>query len=112
MTMQLDYIAVGERIRQMRRDRGLTQEQLAEACGLSASFIGHIERGTRIMSVDTLYQLSLQLKISTDFLLLDSAGMDSQLLQSISAILKTKDKKKVNIFLNTVKILADKIDEM
>ena len=40
MTIQLDYIAVGERIRQMRRDRGLTQEQLAEACGLSASFIG------------------------------------------------------------------------
>lgn len=95
MTMQLDYIAVGERIRQMRRDRGLTQEQLAEACGLSASFIGHIERGTRIMSVDTLYQLSLQLKISTDFLLLDSAGMDSQLLQSISSgsikIVRSKD---------------------
>ena len=63
MTNQLDYTAVGERIRQTRKERGLTQEQLAEACGLSTSFVGHIERGTRILSVDTLYQISLQLKV-------------------------------------------------
>ena len=112
MTNQLDYTAIGERIRQVRKERRLTQEQLAEACGLSASFIGHIERGTRILSVDTLYQISLQLKVSTDYLLLDSAGLDSHLLQSISAILKTKDKRKVERFLNTVKILTDKIDEL
>lgn len=112
MTNQLDYTAVGERIRQTRKERGLTQEQLAEACGLSTSFVGHIERGTRILSVDTLYQISLQLKVSTDYLLLDSAGLDSQILQNISAILKTKNKRKVETFLNTVRILADKIDEL
>ena len=112
MTNQLDYTAIGERIRQTRKERGLTQEQLAEACGLSTSFVGHIERGTRILSVDTLYQISLQLKISTDYLLLDSAGLDSQILQNISAILKTKNKRKVETFLNTVRILADKIDEL
>lgn len=112
MTNQLDYTAIGERIRQTRKERGLTQEQLAEACGLSTSFVGHIERGTRILSVDTLYQISLQLKVSTDYLLLDSAGLDSQILQNISAILKTKNKRKVETFLNTVRILADKIDEL
>ena len=47
----------------------MTQEQLAEAAGLSASFLGHIERGTRVASVDTLEKLAAALEVTPNDLL-------------------------------------------
>lgn len=50
----------------------MTQAQLAEKVGISLSFLGHIERGTRIASVETLLRISIALKMSLDLLLQDS----------------------------------------
>ncbi|MBR5874493.1 MAG: helix-turn-helix transcriptional regulator [Oscillospiraceae bacterium] len=47
----------------------LTQEGLAEKIGVSTSFIGHIERGSRKLSVETLYSLCVALDVSADFLI-------------------------------------------
>ena len=52
--MNIDYISIGNRIRTARTNLSLSQEQLAEKCNLSTSFIGHIERGSRKMSLETL----------------------------------------------------------
>ena len=43
----MDYIALGQRIRDLRRKRGLTQEKLAELVDLSVPYISHLERGTK-----------------------------------------------------------------
>jgi len=63
------YIAIGKRIKNMRIMRGLTQFMLAEKCDLSFSYIGHIERGTRVMSIDTLVKIANALDCSVDYLL-------------------------------------------
>ena len=60
----MDYIALGQRVRRIRKQKGLTQEVLAEQVGISASFIGHIERGSRIASLETLLQLCRALAVS------------------------------------------------
>ena len=70
----MDYLDLGKKIRQIRRQQSLTQEQLAEMTGISASFLGHIERGTRIASIDTLVDLCNTLHVSPDYLL--SASLD------------------------------------
>ena len=67
--MNLDYKMVGKRIQKRRKKCRLTQEQLAELTNRSPAFIGHIERGTRKMSLETLCELSLALKCPTDELL-------------------------------------------
>ena len=54
MSDSINYPEVGARIRQQREHIGMTQEQLGEACDLSASFVGHIERGSRKLSVESL----------------------------------------------------------
>ncbi len=54
---KLDYGKMGMRIRQVRKARGWSQEDLAKKCGISMSFLGHIERGTRIMSLETFVSL-------------------------------------------------------
>ena len=68
----MDYVGLGKRIRTQRKMLDMTQEELAAAIDVSTSFIGHIERGTRKLSVDTLVKLADALKISCDQLLQDS----------------------------------------
>lgn len=65
----MDYSAIGKRVRIRRKALGLTQEKLAEIVDVSTSFIGHIERGSRKLSVETLYDLCKALDVSADFLM-------------------------------------------
>ena len=44
---QVDYSLLGTRIRLKRKEMGITQAEMAERCGVSVPFIGHIERGSR-----------------------------------------------------------------
>lgn len=108
----LDYIALGQRIRQARKDKNITQEKLAEICGLSTAHIGHIERGSRIPSLDTLFRISSELEVSVDWLLFDSAENSNNVFAAVSKKLDGKNEAQVRTFLTTVKALADKIDEL
>ena len=111
MDKNIDYAALGKRIKEKRISEKLTQEQLGEMCELSAAHIGHIERGTRILSVEVLFKIAQVLNVSVDYLLFDSVENDN-ILSSIAPILKDSDKNKVNNFLNTVRVLAENIDEL
>ena len=63
------YRVVGKRVRQLRLQRKLNQEQLAERAGISASFLGHIERGSRKLSLDSFCRIARALGCSADALL-------------------------------------------
>ena len=67
----IDYTEIGHKIRQSRISHSYSQEQLAELTGISTAFLGHIERGTRAMSLETLVSICSVLNISIDYLLLD-----------------------------------------
>ena len=67
----MDYIMLGQRISHYRRERRLTQEQLAERADLSHSFLGHIERGSRIPSLETVLRLYRALDVTPNDLLAD-----------------------------------------
>ncbi|SDM51122.1 Helix-turn-helix [Paenibacillus jilunlii] len=49
--------SVGNRIRELRKAKGWTQEQLAEAAFLHYSYIGGVERGDRNISFETLEKI-------------------------------------------------------
>ena len=63
------YQDIGKRIHKLRLFRGLSQDQLANAAEISTSFLGHIERGTRKLSVETLCKICICLDCSPNFLL-------------------------------------------
>ncbi len=71
----MDYKAMGKRIRQARREQGITQNALAKQANISASFLGHIERGSRKASLETFVSIANTLKIGTDTLLMDSLDL-------------------------------------
>ena len=66
---ELDYGKLGARIRQVRKVKGWSQDDLAKRCGVSMSFLGHIERGTRVMSIETFVNICEALDAGADELL-------------------------------------------
>lgn len=63
----MDFKSAGKKIRQALRMKHITQASLGKAIGISAAFVGHIERGTRVHSVSTLYSICKRLDISMDY---------------------------------------------
>lgn len=45
---------IGKRIRGFRQRQGLSQEALAERCGLHATYIGQVERGEKNASMESI----------------------------------------------------------
>lgn len=109
---ELDYQALGRRIRAARQKKNMTQEKLGELCGLSTAHIGHIERGTRTPSLQTAFQIAAVLEVSVDSLLLDSATEPKQVLTAVGSRLQGQNEAQIKTFLSAVKALADKIDEL
>jgi len=54
---------LGQRVRTLRKQRGLSQERLGNRGGLSGEFIGEVERGEKSISIDSLYRVSVALEI-------------------------------------------------
>ena len=53
----------GQRVRQLRRQRGWSQEHLALTSGLDRSYMGGVERGQRNVSLDNIAALALALGV-------------------------------------------------
>lgn len=60
---------IGLRLKQTRKERNLTQEQIAELLGISQKHYSEVERGITSLSVKHLIQISDILSISLDYLL-------------------------------------------
>ena len=66
-------MSLGERIRSLRRRRGLTVQGLATACSLSKGFISQVENGRTSPSLSTLVDLARVLGVSPAFLVANGA---------------------------------------
>jgi len=54
---------IGEAIRLYRKNAGLTQEKLAEAVELNPKYLGEIERGEKIISIEALLRIAKAVKV-------------------------------------------------
>ena len=70
--MEINYHAIGIRIRRLRKEKGLTQQKLAEMSGMEPSNISHIERGTTKLSLPSIVYIANSLGVTVDDLLCDS----------------------------------------
>lgn len=63
---------LGRNMRRLRRERGLSQEQLAHDADMKRSYVSDMERGTRNPSVRALGRIAQALKVPPTALLEDS----------------------------------------
>lgn len=62
---------IGKNIKKYRIEKKLRQEDLAEKTGLSSNYIGMVERGEKIPSLETFISILNALEISADMVLAD-----------------------------------------
>lgn len=67
----MELESIGRNIRKFRHLRELRQEDLAEMTGLSTNYIGALERGEKIPSLETLIDILNALSTSADMVLCD-----------------------------------------
>lgn len=67
MTFSMDKnpytIAFGKRVRAIRKQKGISQEQLAHLAQIDRSYMGKIERGEFNLTITKIYQISEALNI-------------------------------------------------
>lgn len=58
-----NLIKIGKKIREIRKSRGFSQEDFAAAAQLGRSYAGRVERGEQNISMQSLIQIALTLKV-------------------------------------------------
>ena len=90
MDIELDYKALGKRIKEQRLKMHLTQERLGETINVATSNISHIERATTQVSLPSLVKIANALNTTLDQLVCDSLNSvaDIYVEQDISNLLE------------------------
>ena len=93
-------VNMGKKLKNLRKQKRLTQKQVAGRIGLAISAVSSYEAGTRYPSYDVLIKLARIYHVSTDYLLgmtdkkeLDISGLKDEEVEAISQlvnILKNK----------------------
>ena len=94
-------VGFGNRLRQLRKEKKLTQRQLAEMVGLRHSVVSFYEIGERIPSPEIIKKLASSLHVSSDYLLgidrgetVDLFGLDEEDKHLVRTMVETLRSKK------------------
>lgn len=108
--MELDYAAIGMRIRGYRKKRGLTQAVLAELSDQEPSNISHIERGATKLSLPTLVSIANALDVTADDILCDSLPrVSASYEREIAELLSDCSHRELKIITGTVRALKESL---
>ena len=101
--MAIDYKDVGQRIKEKRIERGLTQEKLSELVGIGPSHMSHIESGSTVPSFEVFVSIINALDCSADELLCREVAAAKPLLNSwLSDIIADCDPTEIKILSDIV----------
>ena len=103
----INYKEIGARIRAERRRLDLTQEKLSEMADISESFMGHIERGGRTLSIETLAKIANALNLSIEYILCGEFNYQPDMLPAeFQDALNRMSGSQRKVFISMMKTLA------
>lgn len=106
--MELDYKAIGKRIKIARIKADLTQERLAEMVEISPTHMSNIETGTTRVSLTAIVSLANALSVTVDDLLCDSVVKAKvQFEKDIAGILADCDEYEIRMIKDMAKALKE-----
>ncbi|MGN1113389.1 MAG: helix-turn-helix domain-containing protein [Acutalibacteraceae bacterium] len=77
--MEIDYVSIGKRIREIRKSKKMTQAVLAEKAEIEPSNMSHIERAATKTSLATLIKIANALEVTLDELVYGSLVKSSHI---------------------------------
>ena len=98
--------SIGNRISQLRKRQGLTQEKLAEELDISHKHVSEVERGTSSLSLEKLIDAGKRLDCTMDYLILGKEKKDGTdlLPASILSILSSNDEREKELLLEYINL--------
>ena len=94
----IDYKDIGQRIKQKRIEKGLTQERLSEIIGVGPSHMSHIESGSTVPSFEVFISILNALDCSADELLCREISFAKPLLDNwLTRLIEDCDPTEVKI---------------
>ena len=106
--MELDYKAIGKRIKIARIKADLTQERLAEMVEISPTHMSNIETGTTRVSLTAIVSLANALSVTVDDLLCDSVvKCKVQFEKDIAGILADCDEYEIRMIKDMAQALKE-----
>ena len=110
--MEADYIAIGKRIKQLRKQRNMSQEVLASRIAVSVPHMSNIENGKTKFSLPVLLSLTSALEVTPDVLLVgleSKEGVRERDLKEVAAQLEDCNEAQMQllseIFIHSKKML-------
>ncbi|HID1129825.1 TPA: helix-turn-helix domain-containing protein [Clostridioides difficile] len=110
MYMELDFKAIGQRIKIARIRKKLTQDTVSEMINITPSHMSNIETGKTSVSLQTLISIANVLGVSIDELLCDTI-LDSKVVfeKELSDILKDCNEYEIRVLVDIVKASKESI---
>ncbi len=106
--MALDYSVIGQRIKQARLAKNMTQEDLAEMIDISVAFLSRVERGNSHINLKRLNQLCGLLDVTEGYLLNGASNSDTNYLnKEFSELLSKCSPNKQKLIYNVAQVIAD-----
>lgn len=106
--MELDYKAIGKRVKIARIKADMTQERLSELAGISPTHMSNIETGTTRVSLSAIVNLANALSVTSDDLLCDSViKAKVQFEQDIAGVLKDCDEYEIRMIRDMAQALKE-----
>jgi len=84
--MELDYVRLGERIANRRKQSNIKQNVLADIIGISNNYLSSIERGKEKPSLEILVRICNELNITPDYLIMGamySSNVPQKIVQGL-----------------------------
>jgi transcriptional regulator with XRE-family HTH domain len=104
---------IGERVRQARISRHMSQNDLCDKTGLSISFLSNIEMGKQSMNIRALILISDALNVSTDWLLRNNTQSSLEITaDEITKQLETCSPQEREVILKLVQTIKDSIQKL
>jgi len=95
---------IGQRIQEVRKDRGISQTDLAEQLNISPSHMSNIETGRSNFGVDIFKRITEVLQVSADYLLRSNVPVVTEIYaDEISALISDCDPSEVEAMKNMLK---------
>lgn len=103
---ELDFDFIGQRIKEVRNDKHLTQEYLANATGVNVSHISNIETNKVKVSLTLLVQICNALDVTMDYLLENEYHRPTSIIEKeLLNTIKDMKKEKQETLLRIAKVL-------
>lgn len=83
-----DTTRIGETIRELRKEKGYRQEELAKAIGYSKSVLSKIENGKISPTLDILFRLAEKLGVNLEYILCDTLDTEDYQLAAIKSFIE------------------------